>query len=107
MNIRQNLFGQSPKAGRTASGYDRPPAIPPRDEVMAGGYDDPRQYGEGNPPRQSYGAPMSPGRQQPMPSRTAVGRAPQQPMSPAKRVQLRIAKVDDKTLQSQYIFGNL
>ena len=31
-------------------------------------------------------------------------------MSPARRVQLRIAKVSDyadKTLESQYIFGNL
>ncbi|KUJ15301.1 AAA-domain-containing protein [Mollisia scopiformis] len=103
MNIRQNLFGQSPKAGRTAGGYDRPPATPPRDEVMVGGYDDPRQYG--NPPRQSYGAPMSPERQ--MPSRPPVGRAPPQPKSPGKRIPLRIAKVEDKTLQSQYIFGNL
>ncbi|KAE8445181.1 hypothetical protein EG329_013678 [Mollisiaceae sp. DMI_Dod_QoI] len=106
MNIRQNLFGQSPKAGRTAGGYDRPPATPPRDDTpMAGGYDDRRSYGE--PPRGSYGAPMqSPGRQ-PMPNRPAVGRAPQQQMSPARRVPLRIAKVEDKTLQSQYIFGNL
>jgi vesicle-fusing ATPase len=102
MNIRQNLFGQSPKpGGRAAGGYDRPPATPPRDDTpMAGGYDD-RQ-----PPRQSYGAPMPPARQA-MPQRTAVGRVPPQPMSPARRVQLRIAKVEDKTLQSQYIFGNL
>ncbi|KAF8863968.1 vesicular-fusion protein-like protein sec18 [Acephala macrosclerotiorum] len=107
MNIRQNLFGASPGAGRRAAagGYDRAPPPPPRDDTpMAGGYDDPRQYGQ--PPRQSYGAPMSPGRQ-PMPSRPAVGRAPQQPMSPARRIQLGIAKVDDKTLQQQYIFGNL
>lgn len=107
MNIRQNLFGASPGAGRRAAagGYDRAPPPPPRDDTpMAGGYDDPRQYGQ--PPRQSYGAPMSPSRQ-PMPSRPAVGRAPQQPMSPARRIQLGIAKVDDKTLQQQYIFGNL
>ncbi|CZR58112.1 probable NsfA protein [Phialocephala subalpina] len=108
MNIRQNLFGQSPGAGRKAAagGYDRAPPPPPRDDTpMAGGYDDPRQYSQ-PPPRQSYGAPMSPGRQQ-MPSRPAVGRGPQQPMSPAMRIPLRISKVEDKNLQQQYIFGNL
>ena len=98
MNIRQNLFGQGPKAGRAQAGYDRPPPPPPRDDTpMMGGYDDPRGgYGD---TRGSYGVPA------PMPSRPAVGRVP--PASPARRVQLRIAKVDDKTLANQYIFGNL
>ncbi|CAG8960642.1 hypothetical protein HYFRA_00013520 [Hymenoscyphus fraxineus] len=110
MDIRQNLFGQGPKAGRAPSaGYGRAPAPPPRDDTpMAGYQEDPRMqnrgYGGGG------GAPMpSPGRQQ-MPQRPAVGRPPpqQQPqMSPARRVQLRIAKVEDKTLANQFIFGNL
>lgn len=104
MNIRQNLFGQGPKTGREASGgYGRPPAPPSRDDTpMMGGYDDGRGgYGD---PRGSYGAPQQPPRQA-MPSRPAVGR--QAPSSPARRLQLRIAKVEDKTLANQYIFGNL
>ncbi|KAE9365996.1 vesicular-fusion protein-like protein sec18 [Stipitochalara longipes BDJ] len=103
MNIRQNLFGQGPKAGREASGYGRPPAPPPRDDTpMMGGYDDGR--GGYADPRGSYGAP-APSPRQAMPSRPAVGR--QGPTSPARRAQLRIAKVEDKTLANQYIFGNL
>lgn len=42
-----------------------------------------------------------------MPSRPAVGRQAQGPSSPGRRLTLRIAKVDDKTLANQYIFGNL
>ncbi|KAF4624187.1 hypothetical protein G7Y89_g13983 [Cudoniella acicularis] len=109
MNIRQNLFGQGPKAGREAAGYGRPPAPPPRDDTPMGGYENPRG-GYGDPrgdPRGSYGASM-PSPRQAMPQRPAVGRPQQaQPMSPAKRIQLRIAKVEDKTLANQYIFGNL
>jgi vesicle-fusing ATPase len=105
MDIRKNLFGQGPKAGRAQAGYDRPPPPPPRDDTpMMGGYDN---FGGdyAGPPRGSYGAPQ-PSPRQVMPSRPAVGRS-QQPMSPARRVQLRIAKVEDKTLSNQYIFGNL
>ena len=103
MNIRQNLFGQGPKAGREQGGYGRPPAPPPRDDTPMAGYEDPRGgYGD---PRGSYGAPM-PSPRQAMPQRPAVGRM-QAPASPARRVQLRIAKIDDKTLANQYIFGNL
>jgi vesicle-fusing ATPase len=40
-----------------------------------------------------------------MPSRPAVGRTP--PAMPGKRLQMRIAKVEDKTLANQYIFGNM
>jgi hypothetical protein len=101
MNVRQNLFGQGPKAGREQSGYGRPPAPPPRDDTPMGGYDDPR--GSYNDPR--YGAPM-PSSRSAMPSRPAVGRAP--PASPARRLRLEIAKIEwDKTLANQYIFGNL
>ncbi|KAG4429739.1 hypothetical protein IFR05_014773 [Cadophora sp. M221] len=103
MNIRQNLFGQGPKAGREQAGYGRPPQPPPRDDTqMAGGYDDRGGYAD---PRGGYGSPAPPPRQsQPMPSRAPVGRGM---ASPARKVQLRIAKVEDKTLANQYIFGNL
>jgi vesicle-fusing ATPase len=98
MNIRQNLFGQGPKAGRDQggpAGYGRPPQLPPRDDTPMGGYQEgPRgQYGGGG-----YNAP--PG------GRPAVGRPPAQQHS-ARRIQMRIAKVEDKTLANQYIFGNL
>jgi len=101
MNIRQNLFGQGPKAG-----YGRAPAPPPRDDAqMGGGYDDPRgSYGsQAQPPRGSYGSSAPPPRQA-VPQRTAVGRGP---ASPARRLELSIAKVEDKTLANQYIFGNM
>lgn len=108
MNIRQNLFGQGPKAGREQppAGYGRAPAPPPRDDTPMGGYEDQRG-GYADPPG-SYGAPQ-PSPRQAMPQRPAVGRmqAPGAPGAPARRVQLRIAKVDDKTLANQYIFGNL
>jgi vesicle-fusing ATPase len=69
---------------------------------MMGGYDAGRGgYADS---RGSYGAPATSPRQA-MPSMPAVGR--QAPTSPARRIQLRIAKVEDKTLANQYIFGNL
>jgi hypothetical protein len=104
MNIRPNLFGQGPKAGREQQGgYGRPPQPPPRDDTPMGGYqENPRgQYGGGG-----YNAPPAGG----MPLRTAVGREPsQQPMGSGapRRVQMRIAKVEDKNLANEYIFGNL
>ena len=104
MNIRQNLFGQGPRAGRDQQGgYGRPPQAPPRDDTAMGGYqDNPRsQYGSGG-----YNAPSSAG----MPTRTPVGRPPSQQqagMGSSRRDQMRLAKVDNKTLANQYIFGNL
>ncbi|RDL41279.1 p-loop containing nucleoside triphosphate hydrolase [Venustampulla echinocandica] len=101
MNIRQNLFGQGPRAGREQAqgGYARPPAPPSRDDTpMSMGA--PEGYGD---PRGSYGQQP----RQAMPQRPQVGRTQQPPMSPARRIQLRIAKVEDKTLANQYIFGNL
>jgi vesicle-fusing ATPase len=103
MNVRQNLFGQGPKAGREQQGgYGRPPQPPARDDTPMGGYQE--------NPRGSGGysnAPPSGG----MPSRTAVGRPPTQQQAgnagSGRRVQMRIAKVEDKTLANQYIFGNL
>ncbi|TAQ90114.1 hypothetical protein B7494_g1576 [Chlorociboria aeruginascens] len=101
MNIRQNLFGAGPKAGREQAGYGRPPAPPPRDDTSMGGYDEPQgryQDPRAQDPRANYGPPM--------PSRPAVGRSMPPPPS-AKKIQLRIAKVEDKTLANQYIFGNM
>jgi vesicle-fusing ATPase len=105
MDLRNNLFGQGSKAGRAQAGYDRPPPPPPREDTpMMGGYDN---FGGdyAGPPRGSYGVPQ-PRPRQAMPSRPAVGRS-QQPMSPAGQVQLKIAKIEDKTLSDQYVFGNL
>jgi vesicle-fusing ATPase len=92
MNIRQNLFGQSPRpSGRPSSGQ--------RDDTpMSGGYDDPRAGGYPGGYGGGGGGP-------PMPSRPAVGR--QQPSQPGRRISMRIAKVEDKTLANQYIFGNM
>ncbi|PBP18300.1 vesicular-fusion protein SEC18 [Diplocarpon rosae] len=102
MNLRENLFGQGPKAGRAQAGPGRPQPSPRDDALMAGGYDDRGGYGD---PRGNYGAPAPPSRQpQPMASRPPVGRGM---ASPARKVQLRIAKVEDKTAANQYIFGNL
>lgn len=82
---RRNLFSSS-------SSQQRPPA--------------PRGYGE--PARGGYGAPDPYGGQgygnQPPPqvvSRQAPG------AGRAQGRQLRLAKVDDKTIQAQYIFGNI
>lgn len=111
MNFRQNLFGQSPNAGREQggpSGYGRPPQPPSRDDTPMGGYQqDPRgQYGGGG-----YNAPPGGRQSQGMPQRVAVGRStPQQQggmSGPARRVQLRLAKIEDKTLANRYIFSNL
>lgn len=99
MNIRQNLFGQSPRPGaRPPSGQSGQQ----RDDTPMGGYDDPR--GGGYQDRNAYGAPPPQGKSL-MPSRPAVGR--QAPPTSARRIQMRIAKVEDKTLANQYIFGNM
>jgi vesicle-fusing ATPase len=86
-----NLFGRNPRPG-----YGTPPREPPRDTPM-GGYDDPRSnYASSSRPPPPYGA---------VPQRTAVGRQAQQGGVYAK--QLRPAKVDDKNLADQYIYGNI
>lgn len=99
MNIRQNLFGQGPKAGREQSGYGRPPPTPPsyarEDTPMMAGYD-----AGGRPPvgRTSVnGAPRP---------HLSSSRYPASPTSPSRKLQLNIAKVEDKTLANQYIFSN-
>jgi len=110
MNIRQNLFGQGPKAGREQSGgYSRPPAPPPRDDPSPAGYGDPR--GGGNypvpVPRERDGDPRS---ARPAVGRTAAPSYGQQPSSgrSQQQLQLRIAKIEgNSTLANQYIFQNL
>ncbi|KAG9248214.1 vesicular-fusion protein-like protein sec18 [Calycina marina] len=105
MNIRQNLFGQGPKAGREQQGgYSRSPQPPPRDDPAMAGYGDPRGNASYPPARESYGAPP----------RQAVGRkaAPsgygQAQPSPGRQMQLRISKIEgNATAANQYIFQNL
>jgi vesicle-fusing ATPase len=97
MNIRQNLFGQGPKAGREQAGYGRLSDAPSsRGDTPMGGYEDPRG---GYSDRGSYNGPVS--SRPAMPSRPAVGR------NQGRKVQMRIAKVEDKTKANQYIFGNM
>ncbi|KAH8598280.1 vesicular-fusion protein-like protein sec18 [Bisporella sp. PMI_857] len=97
MDIRQNLFGQGPKAGREqlrggggggggSGGYQRVPAPPPRDG--------PAGYGDYNT---GYGEPRS--------SRPAVGRVAQ-PQS-SIQLQLRQERISDKTISDAYIFSNI
>lgn len=91
---KDNLFGKSPRAGREqggyaalASSYGGPP-LPPRgqpNDTPMGGYHDPRG---------SYG-------NRAMPQRMAGSRQ----AAPVK--QLQPAKVEDKNLANQYIYGNM
>jgi vesicle-fusing ATPase len=99
MNIRQNLFGQGPKAGREQSGYGRPPPTPPsyarEDTPMMSGYD-----AGGRP---SVGRTSVNGAPRP---HLSSSRYPTGPTSPSRMLRLNIAKVEDKTLANQYIFSN-
>jgi hypothetical protein len=92
---RDNLFGRSPRPG---PGRDRPapPVYGGPNDTPMGGYDDPRgSYGSGSRGPTAYGA---------MPQRTAVGRSV---APPSVMRQLRPAKVDNKNLADQYIYGNM
>jgi vesicle-fusing ATPase len=82
-----NLFGRNARPAQ--GGYGTPPREPPRDTPM-GGYDDPRR------PSPGYGV---------VPQRTAVGR--QAPQGGGMVRQLRPAKVEDKNVADQYIYGNM
>jgi vesicle-fusing ATPase len=102
---RDNLFGKSPRAAREQGGYGAPPPgygapPPPRDlpnDTPMGGYGDPRaSYGSG-----LRGSPMN----RAMPQRMAVGR--QVPPGAGMVKQLQPAKVEDKNLANQYIYGNM
>lgn len=107
MDIRKNLFGGAPNAGRAPSGgygQPRPPPPPSRDDTR-GYQDDPRMQN-----RDPYGAPMQPSSRQQMPQRAAVGRPPpqQQPqMSPARRIPLKAQRLDTQPTKDEYVFGNL
>lgn len=93
---RNNLFGGGPAAGRQSPGQNQAPHPQSRGDTHMGGYDAPRgNYGGQAPP------PMG---NRPMPQRPPVGRGP-----PAHGIAKRLvpAKVEDKTLQSRYIYGNM
>ncbi|KAK0704792.1 P-loop containing nucleoside triphosphate hydrolase protein [Lasiosphaeris hirsuta] len=121
MDLRNNLFGRGPRAGMPDRPAQRPPGGNPQGYEASrgpagappGGYNN---YGPGSPGRPgagpgaggygggapgpgsgyggSYGAePKAPGYGQPAPL--------------ARQVALRLAKVEDKNLQTQYIFSNI
>lgn len=92
---RDNLFGKGPRGGREQGGYSQAPANPPRnygDTPMAG-YNDPRR-GPAPPSQQS------------MPDRSSAGRNAPPPRSGGQK-QLQPAKVEDKNIANQYIYGNI
>lgn len=109
MDMRNNLFGQGPRGGaggglpgRQVQRPGGPPsggAPPPsRYDSPQGGYG--QQGGSGN-----YGAPAPPPRQP-----SSYGNQPPADSYSApsgRRVRLRLAKVEDKTLQMNYIFTNI
>ncbi|KAK4205692.1 putative vesicular-fusion protein SEC18 [Triangularia verruculosa] len=107
MDPRSALFGSGPRGGGSSGGLpgrnvqqQRPPqaGYPPQQQ---GGYASPQQAGYGQaPPRQQQGGYG----QAPPPSRQQAGGYGQ---ATSSRIPLRLAKVDDKTLQAQYIFGNI
>ncbi|OIW27224.1 AAA-domain-containing protein [Coniochaeta ligniaria NRRL 30616] len=92
--VQRNPGGPLPDGGAYGSSRPQPsPAMPPRP-----GYDSPGGYG-------NYGAPSAP----PPHQRTPSGYAEKPPPSPARGrpVPLRLMKIQDKTLQDRYIFGNV
>lgn len=92
--VQRNPGGPPPDGGAYGSPRPQPsPAMPPRP-----GYDSPGGYG-------NYGTPSAPPPHQRMPS----GYAEKPPPSPARGrlVPLRLMKIQDKTLQDRYIFGNV
>ncbi len=119
MDLRNNLFSkpaarggapglpgrnvqQRPPGGDTGgyapspAGYGAPAPrspMPPRQQNPPGG-----GYGGDGYGKETYGGPGG---------GYADGPASYQPQPRSRQVRLRIAKVEDKTLQSQYIFGNL
>ncbi|KAH8883908.1 vesicular-fusion protein SEC18 [Thozetella sp. PMI_491] len=110
MDARNNLFGKGPRGGVGLPGRQVQRPADTR-------YDSPRASGQPTPSAQDYnnsyqsGGYRSPGFAN-QPSYAANntnmnnygGGAPQ---GGGRPVSLRLAKVEDKTLQSQYIFGNI
>jgi hypothetical protein len=92
--VQRNPGGPPPDGGAYGSPRQQPsPAMPPRP-----GYDSSGGYG-------NYGTPSAP----PPHQRTPSGYAEKQPPTPARgrQVPLRLMKIQDKTLQDRYIFGNV
>jgi vesicle-fusing ATPase len=85
----------APGYGSPAGRSPAPAPAPPRQQNPPGG-----GYGGDGYAKESYGGAGYGG---------GYGDAPgsYQPPSRSRQVRLRIAKVEDKTLQSQYIFGNM
>ncbi|TLD10091.1 hypothetical protein PgNI_05559 [Pyricularia grisea] len=111
MDMRNNLFGQGPRGGTGLPGrqVQRPPGggAPPsaRYDSPQGGYGGSQGYGQqgggGN-----YAPPASQQPRQP----SGYGSPPPADNYGApsgRRVRLRLAKVEDKTLQMNYIFTNI
>ncbi|TLS25036.1 hypothetical protein PpBr36_06997 [Pyricularia pennisetigena] len=111
MDMRNNLFGQGPRGGsglpgrqvQRPSGGGAPP--PGRYDSPQGGYGGSQGYGQqqagGN-----YGPPATQQPRQP----SGYGNPPPADNYGApsgRRVRLRLAKVEDKTLQMNYIFTNI
>ncbi len=96
---RENLFGKS----QPAREQQRQPQ-PPRYDSPGAGHDDPRRQQYPDPRQQQYGQqPPMPQRGMPQPQRQPVDRKPVHNISKI----LRPAKLDDKNLQDQYVYGNI
>ncbi len=95
MDSRNNLFGRGPRGGlpgRPASGA--PPVA---------GYDQPRGYGAPPPASPGYGQAQ----QRPGSGNAYNAQAQSYGGGGGRGVRLRLAKVEDKTLQQMYIFSNV
>lgn len=96
MDLRNNLFGKGPRGGlpgRPTQGGPGggPPAPSP-------GYDNSRNYGAPSPAMRGQQRASGGYGNAPPPSSYAP---------PTRAVRLRLAKVEDKTLQQKYIFSNM
>ncbi|KAL2265251.1 hypothetical protein VTJ83DRAFT_6351 [Remersonia thermophila] len=114
MDLRSNLFGRSPRPGLPGRQAQRPPGpegYAPAPSNYSGG--DPSGYpsapsGSGYPGGHDSYSGSAPAQRPPPPGNYA-GSYADRPSSnrSSRQIPLRIAKVEDKTLQAQYIFGNI
>ncbi|KAK3344335.1 P-loop containing nucleoside triphosphate hydrolase protein [Lasiosphaeria hispida] len=121
MDLRNNLFGRGPRGGMPDRPAQRPPGGNPQGYEASrgpagappGGYNN---YGTGSPGRPGPGAGAGGyGGGAPSPGAGYGGSYGAEPKAPgygqpaplARQVALRLAKVEDKNLQTQYIFGNI
>ncbi|KAK3387541.1 P-loop containing nucleoside triphosphate hydrolase protein [Podospora didyma] len=106
MDLRNNLFGKGPRAGGAPPPRQSPRPVPAGGDgggyaPAPGNYD---PYGARSPGRQAsagYGDGGGYANAPPPPTYN------QKPQSRGRSVPLRLAKVEDKTLQNMYIFGNI